>query len=464
MRRSFGLILLLALLGAGLLAGGSFAVQRQGDQVVITAETLAGDPSAAEGLRVSLPLVRGNCLHWNISFPADHPKQTVTEFSYATQEPSVPAFRDVPYLHLPFNYYAVTYYDGSWNDDLSSWDAMLTEASAQVEAGTERTISVLPAQYHTCWPLSVHALTAYEQPLQDTLAQMLASYFTIPIPEDYEVSLTIAKDDTGDISSLTVSSDPRYQYQAEGWSADTPQGLLFTFCNYYEDFENAQQIRLMDGSSIPGGWGIYRLTVDEARGRGSVEAVYTLPEGSQILDFRGVDDSSAFFLLTREADILRLRVFDSQPALQTTIDLFSMKEGERYIQLYQGDDFLIPMLYGDDSGSWRLAVVASGSQGWQLDFTADLEEQIALGCHYLTDAALSMDYQDGRLAIRGAHQRPGFYLAVYSQAGLEYLGVCATSLAPPAVQDTIADYEGQGYYALAQGSPLPLVDWSETAS
>ena len=153
MRRSFGLILLLALLGAGLLAGGSFAVQRQGDQVVVTAETLAGAPSAAKGLTVNLPLVRGNCLHWDISFP-----------------------------------------------------------------------------------------------------------------EDYEVSLTIAKDDTGDISSLTVSSDPRYQYQAEGWSADTPQGLLFTFCNYYEDFENTQQVRLMDGSSIPGGWGIYRLTVDEARG------------------------------------------------------------------------------------------------------------------------------------------------------------------------------------------------------
>ena len=144
-----------------------------------------------------------------------------------------------------------------------------------------------------------------------------------------------------------------------------------------------------------------------------------------------------------------------------------MGEDARYKETYLGDGFLVPILSAVNSdGDW-LSVVASGPRGWQLAFTADLTRQEALGHSllYRTDQGeLAMDYQDGQLAIRSAYQRPGFCLAVYSQAGLEYLGVCAVSLAPPAVRDTIADYEGQGYYALARGSGLPLIGWAETAS
>lgn len=80
MRRSVTLILLLALLATGILTGSTLALGSKGDQVTITTHTLARDPSAAEGLTVNFPLIMGDCLFWDISFPADHPEQTVTQF------------------------------------------------------------------------------------------------------------------------------------------------------------------------------------------------------------------------------------------------------------------------------------------------------------------------------------------------------------------------------------------------
>ena len=86
MRRSVSLILLLALLSAGVLAGSTLALYGKGEAVTVTAHTLAGDPSAAEGLTVNLPLVLEDCLFWDISFPADHPEQAVTIFNEGMQD------------------------------------------------------------------------------------------------------------------------------------------------------------------------------------------------------------------------------------------------------------------------------------------------------------------------------------------------------------------------------------------
>ena len=66
MKRMSVLVLVLALLSAGVLTGASVAVQRQGSHVTVEAETLAGDPSAAEGLELSLPVYCQNAMLWGM--------------------------------------------------------------------------------------------------------------------------------------------------------------------------------------------------------------------------------------------------------------------------------------------------------------------------------------------------------------------------------------------------------------
>ena len=50
MKAAVALILTLGVLSAGLMVGANVIIHRQGDQVTVRAETVAGDPAAAEGL------------------------------------------------------------------------------------------------------------------------------------------------------------------------------------------------------------------------------------------------------------------------------------------------------------------------------------------------------------------------------------------------------------------------------
>ena len=81
MKLSRWLILLLALLAAGLLIGAGLAIPNTGSQVTIEQEVLAGDPEAADGVELTLPLSCGEQLFWVTTFPADRPEEAETAFS-----------------------------------------------------------------------------------------------------------------------------------------------------------------------------------------------------------------------------------------------------------------------------------------------------------------------------------------------------------------------------------------------
>ena len=84
MRRSVSLILLLALLSAGVLAGSTLALYGKGEAVTVTAHTLAGDPSAAEGLELSLPVYCQNAMLWDMTVPAARPEDIAARFAFSS--------------------------------------------------------------------------------------------------------------------------------------------------------------------------------------------------------------------------------------------------------------------------------------------------------------------------------------------------------------------------------------------
>lgn len=468
MRRSVSLILLLALLSAGVLAGSTLALYGKGDQVTVTTRTLAGDPSAAEGLTVNLPLVLEDCLFWDISFPADHPEQAVTQFRYDPEgEPPVYT-KGNPSVSLLMDHSIVDDRDplGGGNDP--RWIAMLEELATGMRPDSQRHCTATLTDYMECWPMEAYLPDC---PLSSqVLNQLVTDYFLIPIPQDYEAEFELTADSQGTLTRAVCYGDDRYRFQGSTWCFETPQGYLFTFSNTYYDWEQNESL-LLDGSRLPAGWGLYRLTVNGDSTGGQLETVYSLPEGSEILDFLAAGDQSAYFLLTREDGMLRLRVFDRSAALQNTFDLLPMGEGDHYMQTYSGGDFLVPIVYGESPGSYRLAVAAPGSQGWQPHFTFSLAEQAALGLggisHQDTSwCPLAMDYADGRLAIRDKNGGANFSLAVYDGGKLAYLGTYESSLTIPAVLQTefdLASNQSSVCY-LPRVATLPLVNWSETAS
>ena len=418
---------------------------------------------------------------WDLTVPAARPEEAETRFTCSSfglrnaQFTLLSLFTPYPMLRtvsvepaplkieLPSSSFSVPTVNSSYH-----WIEAVQLVADATPAGETRTRQVALAEVYDCWPMELYL--DGNGMWFDPVGQAFADYFPIPIPQDYQVEVELATNRLGALYHVVCRNEGHYLFQSDAWSFETPQGYLFTFPNTYFDGQLTQTVPI-DGSRLSAGWGLYRLTVNSDSTGGQLETVYSLPEGSEILDFLAGGDKSTFFLLTREEGMLRLRVFDRSIALQDTFDLLPMEEGDHYIQTYWGGDFLVPILYVGGPDSCRLAVVAPGSQGWQPHFTFSLAEQAALGFGGISrqDTSwypLAMDYAHGRLAIRDGNGGANFYLAVYDGGELAYLGTYESSLTIPAVLETeydLASSQSSVCY-LPRTATLPLVAWPETAS
>ncbi|MBM6927525.1 hypothetical protein H6B51_16800, partial [Pseudoflavonifractor phocaeensis] len=238
--------------------------------------------------------------------------------------------------------------------------------------------------------------------------------------------------------------------------------LIFTLtntCTRWNDDDTTTTYPL-DGSHIDGGWGIYRLDMGSDGITPHLETLYSLPEGSLVADFWG--DETGYFLLSQEEGQLRLRIFDPAVRLTQTLDLFSL-EGLEYQQTWQGEDYFVPMAYSVENADGRFAVVCRRDGAWQLDFVQGTDALNALDVTYFNwiddyYSPLYLAYNGHTLAIRDTPSRSGtdFYLALYSKAGLEYLGSYSCSLNPP--------NRGYGGCDLTVPIQSPLLTWTESGS
>lgn len=471
MKTCLRLLLLLALLSAGLLAGATLAIQSQCDQVTIQQEILTGDPAVAEGLQMNLPLTLAEQLFWNTTLPANHPEEAETWFgTYLGYEPDLPIDFGSP-LSIDFvsGYMSSTHYllDASPTNPLSK---PIRQAVDATPAGEERTFSSLLSDWYDAWPLEIY-LSGYGL-TQARLDALFQSYFSIPLLPDVTLKITVGKTADGNIDSLVVDTEHSYYIRPTTYSVAREDQLIFTFSNSYRESEGNRS-PLLDGSHIPGGWGIYRLKLSQDGTDGTLETLYSLPEGSTILEFWGSSEGETLLLLTREEEQLCLRIFDGEGALLQTMELLALSEEESYMQVYKGDDFLVPIVYGprNEGYCYRFGVVAQGQAGWELAFTGDDRAAFALGCggfSWIDDyyyGNIDMDFNGERLAIRDSSKRENspFHLAVYSQDGLDYLAAYTHTLA-----QNVCLYSDSGpnfnNCRPNQETGTRLVQWTETAS
>ena len=460
MKAAAALILALGLLSAGLMVGANVAVHRQGDQVTVRAETLAGDPAAAEGLEVALPAEYSGQLLWDLSFPAARPDRLTTGFSFSLLPVHTSYIPDFPLLTIQVAQFGEALRHFSGGDELTDqdwadipWGELFRQISGQTPAGESAVFTFDAAQYSRYLPLTMTGDRQY-----NVLPQSVTSYFPIPVPQDYTFTIELQKEADGSITGYSLIEDSGCSISLSALSVDAGDSLIFTLTNYGRR-EGTGHFPL-DGSRIHGGWGLYRLTADEAQ-MGHVETLYSLPEGSMVTDFWG--DGEDYFLLSVEEGVLRLRIFDRDVHLSQTLDLLTLDREEWYGQLYRGEDFLVPITDGGTDGVFQFAVLCRRDGGWQLDFTGDTAALRALDItpfnwsdYYFSP--LYMAYNGRTLAIRDSESYRGtdFYLALYSKAGLEYLGGYSCSLDPPALEYPQCD--------LAVPVQSPLLTWTESGS
>lgn len=297
MRKSLLLFVLLTALSAGLLAGACAAVQGRREAVSYRAEILAGDPAAADGVELTWVSTCGYHLFWHSTFPAAAPEEAETRFSYSGQKQSWIIELDEDVLGLSPG---LNFLDIAPDSPSTGLRALWAELSAQTsplpgdETYTEHNglISIKReiqlADYLTDFPLSADRLaytawaadrefgtSQYDTSINaEELTRRFRAYFPIPVPEGLAMEISMTPDASGQLLSahfLTLDSS-LLTLQAD--CVSTGEGVLFALC------AGGSMAKALDGSGIPGGWGIYRLSPG-----GDLETVYSIPNGGRAMAF-----------------------------------------------------------------------------------------------------------------------------------------------------------------------------------
>lgn len=161
MKRMSLLVLVLALLSAGVLAGAAAAIQQEGNRVTVEAETLAGDPSAAEGLELSLPVYCQNAMLWELTVPAAWPGDTDSRFDFSSL-----GLRNAQFnlLNLTSPYPMVRSVAGTPDvldiriplGSSSDWEEAVQLVADETPAGEEHTRQIHLAEVYDAWPIRVY--------------------------------------------------------------------------------------------------------------------------------------------------------------------------------------------------------------------------------------------------------------------------------------------------------------------
>ena len=107
----------------------------------------------------------------------------------------------------------------------------------------------------------------------------------------------------------------------------TGEGVLFALC------AGGSMAKALDGSGIPGGWGIYRLSPG-----GDLETVYSIPNGGRAMAFWS-DGDGTLFLLTEEKGAVLLTLLDAATLTPVaTQELFPAAEGAPHPQVFPQSD------------------------------------------------------------------------------------------------------------------------------
>ena len=154
MRKSLILTLILLVLAIGGFGAAHAAVNAQKDAVVITETTAAGDPAAAEGVRVQLRTKCADHLLWETHYAAGAPDGTYTDFtfSYRTLQDSEESYAGLD-LYTVWNYS----YGGPLGETADEREKpqlkLFRDVASRLGDASQRTETLALRDYYEFYPL-----------------------------------------------------------------------------------------------------------------------------------------------------------------------------------------------------------------------------------------------------------------------------------------------------------------------
>lgn len=458
MKKTYAMVILLLVLSVGSFGVIGSMVYERRDQVTITETVLEGDKTEAEGLTVVTRNQMGNHLFWDTTYQVGEEPLCETEYSFYQSK-----YEEVEdYVYQGMNMYEYLSYEppSDWlvglaepKEEMSELQKEYKKLQAGLEKGETGTKTLYLKDYYeyypirmnidlpnTVWTNEVPGTEVGEQPYDPKyVMNKFTEFFKIPVLESDHVTIYVSKEG--------VSEDGHHVYTSHG-TQDQSYFELETVSDYTEDIcyfaiNNRKELygsvegdtvfagtEYVDTSLIPGGYGIYAFSYGRASGEyhtgidaDSLKMVFPLDEKMLVHHMMIRDDQSRMVLLVEE----------KRAAYIMVIDLETMKEVQRfmldetlyrrispYVEIMEFDDFFAVLFKGE------IAVISDENGVYTHEFTVEVEEKVPNGWYGIGRA---MDYDGEKLVVLG--NREGywgnsytcdFYLAVYNESGLIYLG------------------------------------------
>lgn len=438
MKKSFALFTLCLVLILGVVAVAAFTLHDARDQVTVTAETLAGDPAAAQGLVAEQSFHYNYKLYWDVTIPLDDPAAASTVFTrkkIVIQE-AVPDSRF--YLTFP--------YIGYGTDELTGWPNLMDlflDVGSRTPDGDTYLELVSPKDYMEYYPLEcqveLYANDPAKAPTVLDLTTMAQEFFRLPVLETDRWFIQITTEDDGDFGYLYVHP------MADAFVPNTLCALGDDFALL--TFGGVEAPILPDFSQVPGGFGLYR--VDFAPGQDGVPVlvpdslrnVYPLPQNTWVADLALSPDQKEVYLLTIQGDETLCTVLDGEtiaakqtfsvplPPPETTVTAKGTENidlGTRESRLYIGIDMICGenyLCFQDEENFHLFTKQANG--GYAFQFTAARTGQMLV---QEGPQLRAMVWTGDKLASASAYV-DGLHLSVFGSDGtLLYDGRYETSL------------------------------------
>ena len=443
MKRTLILLLALLLAAVGLLAAGAGYLTSTEDDIELTHHLVAGDPAAAAGIKLTLPVGdQGSQTCWETTVDLGSEELAPkTEFTFY---PKGKTWENDPQPRVDIYTGSINFgmsstggidfseYTGEGEEDPGRlYDATMmvlpaADVAERTENGETRTETLRLADYYDYYPMTVELYLPDQEGRSHVYAawadcQALTDYFGLRVPEDLMVEVSVTKDELGQVYNVETNDADNQRFWFDCQTVVVEDGICVSISVESENIDVPEDL-----VACRDGFGLYFIPFSD-------ELKTDYEQGDPVFDLEHVRmfcplaPGSAPMLLSREAEgqvllyaredgALKLSVFDTdtwQCVQWETI--FPLGEEDAYSLLGSGDGFMV--MSGPDN-MFRVVEEADGVYTPALSGVQDMGEGYVDEWWYNVECA----YDGQRLAVAGitASGDCSLWVQVYDETGLTY--------------------------------------------
>ena len=481
MRKATMIMLMMLILTLG---GTCFAAAKlydSRDEVTLTEMSAWGNKESMQDLTMQMHIMYQDRLHWVTTVPMENPKEAVTEYKCSI----TPVYADLERynglsmdLSIDTSMVQDKILQGKANGIAKAYHELADTIGPGEEAEAEIYLKDYIDYYQYIIGLEVPGTDIYRwkslyktgtvQKQEDYAMEKLSDFFKIPVLEEERHSISLGKDERGNIhhtGSGTGESDFFYMHI---FNAIGENELYFTFDTHSRDGV------VVDTDQIPGGYGIYQLPFDstlegseENADRISIDAdglkmVYVLEPQIEVIHLH----------LNGRKDKLVLHTIENEKYIVTVIDISTMKTLQKIEvmdwkedygnQIYVEDSYFVNVVHKPrEEGRIEAAVITENEKGeYEIAFISEIQNKNIPG---FNTSQMYLAFDGTRLAMAGFIEEEeqnyretcNVFLAVCDALGLQYYGEYRNSL------ETGYDIDSYYYHCQGYGWEPIVLQWRE---